>query len=408
MASTMSSRERMLAALSCQRPDHVPMAFMIFTALNERLSKERRTSDPAAAVEAQIELGLDTVVDLGAFSPHVDEVGHADAPGFPVRFAEGVTTRQWSERPKGSRYPVMHREYLTPSGTLSVAVDRTEDWPHGDAAAGECHIPFMDDYLAPRCSKHLIETRDDLAALRHLLVPPTADDLKACREAWGKAKDLARRHELLLAGGRGVGADALAWFCGLQQAVMTAMDDPEFLEELLSIIDAWNRPRMQAFLDYGVDLFIRRAWYEGTDFWSPALYRQLFFPVIREEVRMAHEAGAKYGYILTSGSMPLHEMLIELGVDVLIGPDPVQGKGTDLKLMGRQLRGRMCTWGGVNGFLTVEGGTHADIDAAVREAIAALGPDGFILSPVDNVRDPSDRTWQNVLALIESWRRHRG
>ena len=169
-----------------------------------------------------------------------------------------------------------------------------------------------------------------------------------------------------------------------------------------------NRPRREAFLDFGVDLFIRRAWYEGTDFWSPGLYRQFFFPIIREEVRMAHEAGAKYGYILTSGSMSLHEMLVQLDIDVLIGPDPVQGKGTDLKRTGEQLRGKMCTWGGVNGYITVEMGSKAGIDDAVREAIAALGHDSFILSPVDNIRDPSDEAWENVLAIIESWKKHRG
>jgi hypothetical protein len=49
----------------------------------------------------------------------------------------------------------------------------------------------------------------------------------------------------------------------------------------------------------------------------------------------------------------------------------------------------MCAWGGINGAITVEMGTKADIDAAVREAITALGPDGVILSPVDNIRDPS-------------------
>ena len=106
--------------------------------------------------------------------------------------------------------------------------------------------------------------------------------------------------------------------------------------------------------------------------------------------------------------MPLHDMLIQLGIDVLIGPDPVQGKATDLNSMGEQLRGSMCTWGGVNGFITVEEGTKADIDTAVRDAIEALGPDGFILSPVDNVRDPSDETWEKVLALIESWKKYRG
>ena len=408
MANEMSSRERMLAALNCEKPDQIPMAFMIFSALNRRLNQPRRGGDPTAAIEAQIELGLDTVVDLTFFAPHVDEIGHSDAPGFPVRLGEGVKTRQWAETQEGDRYPSLHKQYVTPSGTLSIVVGQTEDWPYGDAAKGDFRVPLMDDYVAPRCLKYLVETRQDLVPLRHLLVPPTEDDLNTCRKAWGKGKELARKHDLLLAGGWGVGGDALAWFCGLQNAVMMAIDDPAFLEELLSIIDAWNRPRMEAFLDYGVDLFVRRAWYEGTDFWSPGLYRQFFFPVIREEVRMAHEAGVKYGYILTSGSMALHEMLIELGVDVLIGPDPVQGKGTDLKRTGEQLRGKMCTWGGINAFITVEMGTKAGIDEAVREAIAALGPDGFVLSPVDNIRDPSDETWKNVLALIESWKKYRG
>ena len=408
MANEMSSRERMLAALNCEKPDHVPMAFMIFGALNQRLNTPRRGGDRAAVIEAQIELGLDTVIDLTLFSPHVDQIGHFDAPGFPVRFGQGVKTRVWAQTPEGRPSPSVHKGYVTPCGALSVVVGQTEGWPYGDVAKGDFHVPFMDDYLAPRCSKYLVETRNDLASLRHLLVPPTRSDLHVCHEAWAKGKELAKKHDLLLAGGWGVGGDALAWFCGLQNAVMMAIDHPAFLEELLSIIDAWNRPRMEAFLDYGVDLFIRRAWYEGTDFWSPRLYRQFFFPIIREEVRMAHEAGVKYGYILTSGSMPLHEMLIELDIDVLIGPDPVQGKGADLKRMGEDLCGKMCTWGGVNGFVTVEMGTKAEIDAASREAIAALGPEGFILSPVDNVRDPSDKTWENVLALIESWKKYRG
>jgi hypothetical protein len=407
MTNEMSSRERMLAALNCEKPDHVPMAFMIFSALNQRLNMPRRGGDPIAALEAQIELGLDTVVDLTFFAPPADEVGHSDAPGCPVRLGEGVKTRQWAQARKGNRYPSLHKEYVTPSGTLTIVVGQTEDWPYGDAAKGEFRIPLMDDYVAPRCLKYLVETEHDLIPLRHLLAPPTDDDLNTCRETWSRGRELARKYDLLLAGGWGVGGDALAWFCGLQNAVMLAIDEPAFLGELLSIIDAWNRPRMEAFLDFGVDLFVRRAWYEGTDFWSPALYRQFFFPIIREEVRLAHEAGAKYGYILTSGSMPLHEMLIELGVDVLIGLDPVQGKGTDLRRTGQQLRGKMCTWGGINGFITVEMGTKADIDAAVREAIAELGPDSLVLSPVDNIRDPSDDTWEHVLALIESWEKYR-
>jgi hypothetical protein len=31
-----------------------------------------------------------------------------------------------------------------------------------------------------------------------------------------------------------------------------------------------------------------------------------------------------------------------------------------------------------------------------------------VLSPVDNVTDPSDTVWENVLAMIEAWQQHRG
>ena len=407
MSANMSSRERMLAAINCEAVDHVPLAFMIFGALSDRLQLETGDGGPTATIEAQLELGLDAVVHLNQFSPQVGEVGHSDAPGLPVRLGPEVETREWADPPGSRRYPVLHKEYVTPSGTLSVAVDQTDDWPYGDATRGDFQVPLMDDYLAPRCSKYLVEGSGDLAALRHLLTPPRDDDLEICCQAWQEGRDLATRHDLLLAGGWGVGGDALAWFCGLQNAVMMAVDEPELLMELLGMVAAWNRPRMQAFLDFGVDLFVRRAWYEGTDFWSPRLFGELFIPIIREEARLAHEAGARYGYVLTSGSMPLHHMLMEAGVDVLIGPDPVQGQGTDLRRMGEELGDRMCAWGGVNGFITVEMGTAEEIDLAVQEAIEALGPRGLILSPVDNIREPSDEVWDRVLDLIASWKVHR-
>jgi hypothetical protein len=66
----------------------------------------------------------------------------------------------------------------------------------------------------------------------------------------------------------------------------------------------------------------------------------------------------------------------------------------------QKLRGRIALWGGVNGFLTIEDGSEDDIRRATAAALATLGPDGFILSPVDNVRNPSEATWRKVLAFI--------
>ena len=100
--------------------------------------------------------------------------------------------------------------------------------------------------------------------------------------------------------------------------------------------------------------------------------------------------------------------LAEAGIDALIGVDPVQGGDTDLAEMNRRTAGRFCLWGGMNGFVTVEMGTPAQVAAAAKEAIELTAPGGgFVLSPVDNVVDTSPKTWENVDALIRAWRAHR-
>jgi hypothetical protein len=277
----------------------------------------------------------------------------------------------------------------------------TDDWLYGE------HVPFLDDYLCPRSRKFLIETPQDLKALRYLLVSPTAEEADAFARQAERDREFADQHGLLTTGGRGVGMDATAWLCGFRHTAISAIRQPAFVAELAQIIHEWNCQRMKVFLDAGVDLFVKRGWYEGTDFWSPKLFRKLILPYMEKEVKMAHEAGAKFGQIMTSGSMPLLEMMADAGVDVLIGIDPVQGKGTDMGEMNRRIGDRVCLWGGVNGFITVETGTVDQVGEAVEEAVKALGPKGFILSPVDNVRDTSAKAWKNIGAMIDSWKRVR-
>jgi uroporphyrinogen-III decarboxylase len=98
------------------------------------------------------------------------------------------------------------------------------------------------------------------------------------------------------------------------------------------------------------------------------------------------------------------DLFLESGIDALIGIDPVQGTHTDMALIRKKLGGRVCLWGGVSGAVTVERGTGEEIRAAVRRAAETLGPDGFILSPVDNITVDDPRTWRNVEVFIDAWR----
>jgi hypothetical protein len=57
----------------------------------------------------------------------------------------------------------------------------------------------------------------------------------------------------------------------------------------------------------------------------------------------------------------------------------------------------------VNGHLTVEQGTPEAVMGEVAAAMQSLGPDGFILSPVDNIRQDTSLAMNNVDVLIKTW-----
>jgi uroporphyrinogen-III decarboxylase len=164
---------------------------------------------------------------------------------------------------------------------------------------------------------------------------------------------------------------------------------------------------MEVVLSAPVDLYIRRAWYEGCDFVLPQFYRTAVLPRLKREVDLAHDRGAKFGYICSSGTRPMLNYYREAGFDVLIGVDPVQGTHTDMALMKETLGSQVALWGGVSGAVTVEMGTDEEVRAAVRRAIGTLGPDGFILSPVDNITVDAPRTWENIDIFMDEWRTNR-
>jgi hypothetical protein len=381
----------MLAALSCQPSDHTPCAFMIYGALLKCCQSY------AEFIQRQVDLGLDVVVELPPRPPVVVNDSY-NLHGLPVHYDPRVTVEERLERMPDESYPVMVKSYRTPAGTLTAEVRQTDDWRWGD------HVPFLDDYITSRSRKFLLNNMQDLAAFNYLLDPPTSAEIAAFRAESGPARDLARQNGLLVAGGWGVGADLLGWVYGLERMMYTSFDRPDFLAEMLSRVARWNYRRMEVVLDARVDLFIKRAWYENCDFWSPRAWKKFLAPALKAEVELAHQAGARFGYIITSNCMPILGSIMEAGVDVIIGVDP---HGWDMGLAKTVLAGQVCLWGGVNGHLTVERGAAEEVRAEVRQALSILGPGGgLILSPVDNVREDTPTSRENVTALIDEWRKN--
>ncbi len=397
--SSLSSRERLLSAITGNGGASAPCSFMIFTAL----AKQCRDYQQLAL--AEMELGLDARVPL---------------TDLPVRFAPEVHITERIEAASNGPVPCLHRTYETPVGNLTGSVRKTEDWPHGD------HLPLFGDHIAPRAIKFLVTGPQDLEPLRRLLTEPTAEDIADFRSQAAARAQFAQEHGLLFTGGwdasrrsasedrslvgsdygTGTLVDALMWLCGATQPLLWAYDAPDFLAELISILETYNRRRLQLHLETGVQLVFHRAWYEGAEFWSPRLYRQFILPALQREAELCHQAGVYLAYILTSGMLPLADLILESGVDVVVGLDPGQGKGTTLEATRTTLGGRLGLWGGLSGPLTIEQGTEDEVRAAVEAALTSLASTGrFILSPVDNVTETTQLTWRNITVLIETWRR---
>jgi len=293
-------------------------------------------------------------------------------------------------------YPLLVKEYDTPAGQLRQVVRKTDDWPYGD------DIRLFSDHNISRAKEFPVKGPEDLPRLRYLLCEPTADQIKEFREVAAQLRRDARRLGVVLEGGWTALGDAALWLLGTDALFRMQMEQPDFLAELLEMVCRWELRRMELLLEEGVEVVVHSAWYENRDFWTLKSYRTLLKPRLARLVNQAHQAGALFSYIITNSWQPLMDDLVELGIDSLMGVDPVQGKA-DLAETKRRLGGRLCLWGGINGAVTLGRGTPEEVRQATEQAIRIMAPGGgFVLYPVDQLI--KETPWANVEAMITRWR----
>ena len=386
MATQLSSRERLLCAINHQEPDHVPLWNLWSHQENLPFSWQ----NPIERVEKVLGMGLDDTLLLRPPGPGENDIL------VEALMAPGVKARCGRETSAAHRYPLLVKEYETPAGMLRQVVRETEDWPYG------ADVPVFSDYCVSRSVEFLIKGPEDLEKLSFLLTPPSAEQVESFKERARPLEAFAKDHGVLVEGGWINVGDAAIWLCGVEPLLTAAMDDPGFVEELLRILYDWQRPRIELLLEEGIDVLAHRGWYESTAFWSPGLYRRLLKPLVRKEVELAHDAGVKFSYIMTTGVMPLVEDFLDLGIDILWGVDPVQGDA-DLPVLKEKLGETVCLWGGMNSAVTLGHGTREEVRDAVTYAIHTLAPGGgFVLFPVDQIFE--DTPWENIEIMIERWR----
>ncbi len=376
----MTTRERIRAVVRREPTDHLPLCF---TAICHGVIRflDERLPDKIKQAEFLMNLGVDAGITI---TP-------------PVHSLKNVAIKAWREDPPGERYPVLHKEYRTPLGTLRQVVRKTEDYGSDIRLTSDHNVP------SSRSMTYLVESEENLDALEYLLRVPDDEELRGYREEAEAFKAFCDAHGIFLSGYLlGVG-DPLIWFSGVERSVTASFDDPGFMERYVAILEKWNRARLALLLEAGADIIVRRGWYESTDFWSPTLYRRYLRAPLNGDIELAHQAGALFTYVMNSGAMPLLDQFNDLGFDIYSNIDPMTPL-MDLEAIKRKVGARITLCGGVNNNLILERGTEEQVQRAVQDAVEKLGPEGFILAPGDSILATSEKAMRNFYVMIDAWK----
>ena len=240
----------------------------------------------------------------------------------------------WKDRtvPVGEmdeQYAVSVREYETPSGKLEHAIKQTTEEMEPGWVVQPKDVPLFEDFNIPRGAKHAVASPEDVAKIRYLYCGPEAAEKKWFEARMEKVRAFAETNSIAVQAWAGFGMDAVIWMMGVEGAVFMSMEYPGKFRELCDIVHETDVARTLLALNTpGVDLVVRRGWYGSTDFWSPKLCDQFYFPYVKDLADVVHQHGKLFGLTMSTGLRVLGPRIADSGVDVLYFVDPVQGKIT--------------------------------------------------------------------------------
>lgn len=369
MRAEMTCQERLMATINFEPTDRVPIVF------RDARPLEHNWTDPVSRAAYLLGLGIDDVISFGT----------------PRARHPEVTEECWHEETEA--YPILHKRYDTPAGPLHMAARLSEDWQVDD-------LPLIADQLWARTIEPLIKNDADLDALDYVLYDPRQANMDGFREQITYYTREAQRLGVPVMADLPAAPGHVFCFLTAKRMMLTIRDNPEFVREVLRRTQVWTRANLELLLDLGVDIIYYSGCYETVDFWSPTDVRELFLPLVAENVRIAHQAGAKFHYFTQTGSMPFLDDYAQMGVDMLSALDNYGTNGTD-PVAAKQLIGdRVCLMGGVDPREPFERRTPEYVRQVTLEMVRAMAPGGgYILSTTGSFQVNSQP--ENIMAFIK-------
>ena len=349
----MTSRERVLCALNIQEPDMVPIFDFIYS---RKLYQEVLGHTPAYysgedAALCAAKIGYDlAVVPLGGFGGIRDH---------------GLDSNTYQDE-WGTTYKK----------------DEKYAWP------ADAPIAFP------------IKTREDWQNFR-VPDPNRQDRLKEIE----KALKVGREYNLAIAGSIR-GPFTGAWLLlGIEEFSMLLYDDPDFLDEILTVVTDFNIKGGLRLIEVGVDAIVFADDY-GTingPFMSPTHFGKHIIPQLQRLIQAFDQRDIPVIMHSDGNVRMLLDQIIPLGIN---GYHPVEkAAGMVLAEIKQSFGSKICPIGNVDNKSTLVTGSVAVVQAATIECLKAGAPGGgYILASDHSVKD--DIPNENIFAVYETGRRY--
>jgi len=208
----------------------------------------------------------------------------------------------------------------------------------------------------------------------------------------------ARSREFVLAKTWSRPFELLQFLRGPENLYIDLAERPAGLDRLLERIQAFYLEEMELWAATEVDALVFADDWGGQDslLVSPALWREMFKPLYRDYVEIAHRHG-KYAFMHSDGHIAaILPDLVEIGLDAL----NAQLFAMDIAEIGRRFAGRLTFWGEIDRQRLLPYGAPAEIAEAVRTVRRAVWRGGGAIAQCEFGIGARP---ENVAAVFEAW-----
>ena len=371
MADSMTSRQRLLAALDRKVPDRLPVTnhFVMPYFLEKYM-------DGISEEEFWTITGLDPILWTISHRPDPSKGEYYDPSQTEIGFLESrrIASDDWRIEAIPLSDPTFtstRYNFITPGGTLSMVLQ-------------------ANDYTA-WVAEHLIKEKKDIEILGKYMTHPKCniEDINQQAGKWGD-RGIVRGWICCfdVFGQPGTWQDACCLF-GTEGMILAAIDDPAWVHELLKILCERKKTYIRSLKGAHYDVHELGGGTASDSVISPKLFDQFVAPYDSELIQLAHEAGQRVSYHTCGGMMRFLERIADMGPDAMETFTPsAMGGNADLKESKRRIGDRVCMIGGFDQFHFLKDCPPELTRAEVRRCFEEAGTGGgYILCTSDNYFD---------------------